>query len=157
VTLEQSGHTLVPKSCPFLISAVLIVRIDSSIPPEECCPPSGKRPKYCVTGKKLKAGESGARRAERPTVPDACGPAACGVVAMSVRVDPDGSSTNGALPCVTANVLCPGCGNPFTPAHWRQVHCRPSCRVLALRKRREPAPALFTAAADAIEPAVFDN
>jgi hypothetical protein len=32
---------------------------------------------------------------------------------------------------------CAGCGRPFLPTRATQVHCRPACRVLALRKRRE--------------------
>ncbi len=51
---------------------------------------------------------------------------------------------SGALPCVTSGIPCPGCGRRFTPTHWRQKHCRPSCRVLALRTRREHAADLFT-------------
>ncbi len=50
----------------------------------------------------------------------------------------------GALPCVTSGIRCPGCGHLFSPTHWRQKHCRPSCRVLALRTRREHAADLFT-------------
>lgn len=49
---------------------------------------------------------------------------------------------------------CRGCGQPFTPARVTATHCRPSCRVLALRQRRTPD--LFTACADAIEPEVGD-
>lgn len=41
-----------------------------------------------------------------------------------------------ALPCVTGALLCPGCGELFTPKHWRQRHCGPSCRVQAYRRRR---------------------
>lgn len=37
-----------------------------------------------------------------------------------------------AFPCVT----CAGCGATFTPTHWRQRHCRPSCRVRAHGARR---------------------
>ena len=59
----------------------------------------------------------------------------------------------GALPCVT-EAICPGCGARFEPAHWRQKHCRPSCRVAALRQRREPTVDLFTSIADHVEAAV---
>ena len=57
-------------------------------------------------------------------------------------LEPDRAS--GALPCVTNGICCPGCGRRFTPTHWRQKHCRPSCRVLALRARREHAADLFS-------------
>lgn len=60
----------------------------------------------------------------------------------------------GVLLCVTGALLCPGCRRPFTPTHWRQRHCRPSCRVAALRKRRPTDVDLFTHLADAIEPEV---
>ena len=32
--------------------------------------------------------------------------------------------------------ICPGCGQTFRPSRKNQRHCRPSCRVLALRGRR---------------------
>jgi hypothetical protein len=32
---------------------------------------------------------------------------------------------------------CAGCRKPFRPVHWRQTHCRPSCRVEAFRRRQE--------------------
>jgi hypothetical protein len=41
-----------------------------------------------------------------------------------------------ALPGVTQGPLCPGCGQGFRPARSTQRHCRPGCRVAALRKRR---------------------
>jgi hypothetical protein len=44
--------------------------------------------------------------------------------------------SSGALPCVAGDLRCPGCDRPFQPGHWRQTHCRPACRVLALRRRR---------------------
>lgn len=31
---------------------------------------------------------------------------------------------------------CPGCGQTFAPSRASQVHCRPSCRRLALEQRR---------------------
>jgi predicted nucleic acid-binding Zn ribbon protein len=52
---------------------------------------------------------------------------------------------------------CPGCDKRFTPTRRNQLHCRPSCRVLALERRRQRDVDLFTACADAIEWAVFDN
>ena len=41
-----------------------------------------------------------------------------------------------ALQGVTAGLPCDGCGRPFTPVRSNQRHCRPSCRVAALRRRR---------------------
>ena len=38
-----------------------------------------------------------------------------------------------AFPCVS----CAGCGQPFTPTHWRSKHCRPSCRLRALKRRQQ--------------------
>ena len=61
-----------------------------------------------------------------------------------------------ALPGVNCR-QCPGCLGWFDPVRATQVHCKPSCRVLALRRRRERRPDLFLACADAIDPAVFDN
>jgi hypothetical protein len=58
-----------------------------------------------------------------------------------------------ALPGVTR--VCPGCGGAFTPTRTTQAHCRPSCRVLALRKRRESRSELFAAVADHVEPDVM--
>lgn len=52
-------------------------------------------------------------------------------------------------------VACSGCGRLFVPVRSTQRHCRPSCRVLALRRRRELD--LFTGVADAIEPAVVES
>ena len=56
---------------------------------------------------------------------------------------------------------------PHTPEPWRrrcrrrhvQIHqadsyCRPSCRALALERRRQQTADLFTGCADAIEPEV---
>jgi hypothetical protein len=31
--------------------------------------------------------------------------------------------------------VCPGCGQTFTPTHWRQRHCRASCRKRAFDDR----------------------
>lgn len=42
-----------------------------------------------------------------------------------------------ALPGVNVRAICLGCGRCFLPARATQRHCRPSCRVLALRARRE--------------------
>jgi len=33
-------------------------------------------------------------------------------------------------------ILCAGCGGSFQPSRPNQRHCRPSCRVLALTRRR---------------------
>jgi hypothetical protein len=52
--------------------------------------------------------------------------------------------------------LCAGCDRPFRPTRATQVHCRPGCRVLALRRRRDLPADLFTSVADAIEPAVLE-
>jgi hypothetical protein len=52
--------------------------------------------------------------------------------------------------------VCAGCGRPFVPTRVTQVHCRPGCRVLALRRRRDQPIKLFTAVADAIEPSVLE-
>ena len=52
--------------------------------------------------------------------------------------------------------LCAGCDRPFRPARATQVHCKPGCRVLALRRRRHQPSNLFTSVADAIEPAVLE-
>lgn len=41
-----------------------------------------------------------------------------------------------ALQGVTEAALCRGCGRSFRPARVTQVHCRPGCRVAALRQRR---------------------
>lgn len=41
-----------------------------------------------------------------------------------------------ALPSVTAGALCAGCGGSFRPHRTTQRHCRPGCRVTALRRRR---------------------
>ena len=60
-----------------------------------------------------------------------------------------------ALQGVNARV-CAGCHRLFRPTRSTQVHCRPGCRVLALRRRRHQQPDLFTLVADAIEPAVLD-
>src|SRR5258707_1322513 len=40
-----------------------------------------------------------------------------------------------ALQGVNPGRSCPGCGQPFQPRRDNQRHCRPSCRVLAWRKR----------------------
>ena len=40
-----------------------------------------------------------------------------------------------ALQGVNASRLCPGCGGTFQPTRRDQRHCRPGCRVLALRNR----------------------
>jgi hypothetical protein len=53
--------------------------------------------------------------------------------------------------------LCPGCEQPFKPGRANQIHCRPSCRVLALERRRQRDVDLFTACGDAIEPDVVDG
>ena len=60
-----------------------------------------------------------------------------------------------ALQSVNAGRICPGCGRPFAPSRRNQRHCRPSCRVLALRRRRETD--LLTDVADAIDPAVVER
>ena len=52
--------------------------------------------------------------------------------------------------------LCAGCDRPFRPTRATQVHCRPGCRVLALRERRQRTTDLFTAVADAIERDVME-
>jgi len=52
--------------------------------------------------------------------------------------------------------LCAGCDKPFRPTLATQVHCRPGCRVLALRRRRDLPADLFTSVADAIESAVLE-
>jgi len=52
--------------------------------------------------------------------------------------------------------VCAGCGRPFIPTRATQVHCRPGCRVLALRRRRDQPANLFSSVADAIEPAVLE-
>jgi hypothetical protein len=41
-----------------------------------------------------------------------------------------------ALPGVNRPSLCKGCGQPFTPLRATQRHCKPSCRVLACRRRK---------------------
>jgi hypothetical protein len=41
-----------------------------------------------------------------------------------------------ALPGVNSGPFCEGCGHPFTPSRANQRHCRPSCRVLACRRRK---------------------
>lgn len=54
---------------------------------------------------------------------------------------PDGSSDRpvetfqNAFPAAS----CAGCGRVFTPGRKDQRHCRPSCRVLALQRRRDEA------------------
>jgi hypothetical protein len=58
-----------------------------------------------------------------------------------------------AQPSVTTRV-CPGCLGRFQPARSNQLHCRPSCRALALERRRLRSVDLFTQVADAIEPEV---
>jgi len=59
---------------------------------------------------------------------------------------------NGACLCV-----CDGCGQTFRQTHWRQRHCKPTCRAKALGRRRQSDVDVFTACVDAIEPTVFDN
>jgi hypothetical protein len=44
--------------------------------------------------------------------------------------------TRQALPGVNCHSFCEGCGQPFTPLRTTQRHCKPSCRVLAHRRRR---------------------
>jgi hypothetical protein len=41
-----------------------------------------------------------------------------------------------ALPGVNEGPICEGCGRPFRPVRTTQRHCRPSCRVLACRRRK---------------------
>jgi hypothetical protein len=41
-----------------------------------------------------------------------------------------------ALPSVNRGVFCKGCEQPFTPVRATQQHCKPSCRVLACRRRK---------------------
>lgn len=38
---------------------------------------------------------------------------------------------------LSIGILCPGCERRFTPARPNQVHCRPSCRAAAFRRRDE--------------------
>jgi len=59
-----------------------------------------------------------------------------------------------AFPDVTARP-CQGCGETFRPTTANQLHCRPSCSVKALERRRQRATDLFTEIGDAIEPAVW--
>lgn len=62
-----------------------------------------------------------------------------------------------ALQSVNAAPICPGCDRPFRPARRNQRHCRPSCRVLALRRRRQSGPLLAVAASIGhVEPDVMD-
>lgn len=44
-----------------------------------------------------------------------------------------------ALRNATAGRSCDGCGRPFVPKRTMQRHCRPACRVRALRQRRADA------------------
>ena len=48
--------------------------------------------------------------------------------------------------------VCAGCGNAFAPSRPNQKHCRPSCRALALQKRKQRAVSLLTDVGDAINP-----
>lgn len=41
-----------------------------------------------------------------------------------------------ALPGVNRGAICKGCWQPFTRVRVTQRHCKPSCRVLAYRRRK---------------------
>ena len=51
--------------------------------------------------------------------------------------------------------VCAGCDRQFRPNRSTQLHCRPGCRVLVLRRRRDQRSDLFTSVADAVELAVL--
>jgi len=53
--------------------------------------------------------------------------------------------------------VCAGCDRPLRPARATQVHCKPGCGILALRRRRDQPSNLFASVADTIEPAVLDR
>lgn len=44
-----------------------------------------------------------------------------------------------ALQSVPGERWCAGCGQSFTATRRNQLHCRPSCRKLALERRRAAA------------------
>lgn len=59
--------------------------------------------------------------------------------AAGARMNPPPAESRGSSPLQGVNTRpsCPGCGRPFTPARKNQRHCRPSCRVLAFRRRQQ--------------------
>jgi hypothetical protein len=74
----------------------------------------------------------------------------------AVRAHPARDRQAQALQGVNEGPRCPGCGMAFTPIRTTQKHCRPSCRVMALRRRREsvnaPPPKRARAQAQAQHP-----
>jgi hypothetical protein len=50
--------------------------------------------------------------------------------------DPNVGRPLKALQGVNAGRICQGCGSSFRPTRYDQRHCRPGCRVLALRRRQ---------------------
>lgn len=73
-------------------------------------------------------------------------------------IGPSQEFTPKALQDVNARRICPGCGGTFRLARRDQRHCRPSCRVLALRVRRQSSAMNLLAAGIAaghVEPEVM--